>query len=930
MKTKNVFRSVFCAAVIACAIIFSACDMTYIDEPVSGGGNSLTNAERAELERTGRFLKLVNMPAHTQATNVFSVSVSNSSSVIGKLNGKDKTGIKVFNEGSSSTFYLPLVYSDNTEFTETGRFIVGFEILVDAVTAYRVNISDNLLVPFTDGRGTVDVRNLPASLSSGPGCLVIYNLPENISLQNIAKITVHNQAGAVASCADYSTVLISTNDNRAVVRIPLSYNSSKANFTETGVFFVSFDINVDVDTRYLITIDDRVRVSFLNGNGYLDIENIPANVVPYLTIQGLPLYTTARHISNVSVYNLAGTVASCDNYSDITIFKENGYVTARIPLSSSAGGYFTDTGRFAVTFTVNVDVQTQISFTRSDNLILAFFDGSASYDHNTFFGYFDAQLTAAEKPVIKAGSSFDVNGYRHTVSNDLPVNAYVPSESCILYLYVFRIDTDVYYEFSKTTPQYSVNRRGYYSSSKRALWKMVYLHDINKFLFKTYVENDFPQLGFEALTNTGFNSLVSGRTAHYSLSGSDNPAVETVTLQPGVYVVSLAGAGGGGGYGAVYNVSNSAVTGSSSGGTGGSVSEVLTLDAATSFSVYTASGGSAASAPSLSGNFIISGYKNIIEAAGPVNNLTESSTHGRLITTNTVINIVSVTSASGGAGGGGGSGTFFLSNGYFLCAGGGGGGSGASLLTPGGGGGNGGAIGPGGEGGASGSFLLRYLQTTLMDSESSPGGIGGGSGNGIEALLPFNKSLNGGSSAASYSSSVFDLTSRISFLHFIKIVRPSGAPAGYNVGQPYQGNLSSYCALSLSITNYSISETSGSGGAVAMVSYPSDHPQAYLNTSNSHGTGGAAPALNAVNISGTFQYQSGYNQISLTASWDTNNFRYNSDISVSFGSAQAGQNGSDGGNNRNSSKGGGSPGGGVINSLPSDGQAGSVTIYKIY
>jgi hypothetical protein len=927
MKTKNIFRSVFCAAVIACAIIFSACDMTYIDESVSGGGNSLTGAERAELERTGRFLKLVNMPAHTQATNVFSVSVSNSSQVIGKLNGKDKTGIKVFNEGSSSTFYLPLVYSDNTEFTETGRFIVGFEILVDAVTAYRVNVSDNLLVPFTDGRGTVDVRNLPASISSGPGCLVIYNLPENISLQNISNITVHNQAGAVASCADYSAVLISTNDNRAVVRIPLSYNSSKANFTETGVFFVSFDINVDVDTRYLITIDDRVRVSFLNGNGYLDIENIPANVVPYLTIQGLPLYTTARHISNVSVYNLAGTVASCGSYGDITIFKENGFVTARVPLSSSAGGYFTDTGRFAVTFTVNVDVQTQISFTRSDNLILAFFDGSSSYDHNTFFGYFDAQLTAAEKPVIKAGSSFDVNGYRHTVSNDLPVNAYVPSESCILYLYVFRIDTDVYYEFSKTAPQYSVNRRGYYSNSKRALWKMVYLHDVNLFLFKTYVENDFPQLGFETLTNTGFNSLVSGKTAHYFLSGSENPAVETVTLQPGVYVVSLAGAGGGGGYGAVYNVSNSAVTGSSSGGTGGSVSEVLTLDTATSFSVYTASGGSAAAAPSLSGNFIISGYKNIIGGTGTAPSQ-QTNEYGTVRTTDTIIDIVSAASASGGPGGGGGSGTFIFCSGYFLCAGGGGGGSGASLLTPGGGGGNGGAIGPGGEGGATGSFLLRRFQDAVMNLRSSPGGIGGG--NGIDALLPFNKSLNGGSGAASYSSAFFDLTSMISFLHYAHVeMRSNGGGSGGTHPEitSYGGTLSPFRALSLSATTYSISAASGSGGSVAMVSYPSGHPQAYQNTGDSPGTGGAAPALGAVNISGTFQYISG-NYYS-TALWDTNAFTYNSNISVSF-SARAGQNGFDGGNNRNSSKGGGSPGGGVINSRPSDGQAGSVTIYKIY
>jgi len=899
--------------------------------PVYNDSNVLTSVEKSELERTGRFLKIINMPLHTQSTNVFSAQIANSSSVIGKFNNTEN--VWLYNESDSCTLYIPLVYNDNTEFIETGSFYIALEILVDVLTIYSVNLSDRFIIPFVNGRGTVDVRSLPGREAPPIDYryLVIYNLPANISLQNISGISIHNQAGSIASCLDYSTVQISVNDNRAVARIPLSYNNSKFFFAETGVFYVSFDINIDVDIRYLITVNDRVRVSFLNGSGFLDIENIPANIVPYLTIHGLPYYTTAKQITNVSVYNLAGSVASCRNYNDITVFRENNYVTARIPLSSSDGGNFLNTGRFAVSFTVNVDVETQISFSRDDNLILNFSDGSAVFDYVSTFGHFDARLTSAAKPAIMGGSSFDINGYRHTVSSDLPINAYVPLESCVLYLYAFRVESDVYYEFSKTVPEYNTNRRGFYNGLKRALWKMIYLYDVDQYLFKTYVADDFPQLDTAVISNASFNSFSSGRPAHYSLFGSDNPTAATVTLQPGVYIVKLSGAGGGGGYGAV---SDSTVTGSSSGGSGGIVYEIITINTAASFTAYTGSGGAAASAPAPSGIFSISATKNIFT----------SPPSSQTVYTDTVLNSLVQTNfsaISGGGGGGGGSGTFLYSaDGYFLVAGGGGGGSGASWLTPGGGGGAGGAIGPGGGGGAAGYFQQSFKTTVAMTAEGGHGGNGGGLNGGsggqsssstsnraggsavTASALYSNTNIPGGNNTPSYDSSVFNIpSSSISNLHYHQQMSAT-------TWALYYGSESSVPSITFHMS-YAISGDSGSGGAAAAVSHPSG-PMEWLNTISVQGIGGSAGTLNPSSITGSFNYKP--NQSS--TDWNDNltpaQYQSRSTFSFTLGSLITGVNGTDGGNNRNSSRGGGAPGGSVVNSMPSDGGDGSLVIYKIY
>ena len=876
------------------------------DGPNSGGsGREISEREKDVLEQYGHFLKFSHMPSNTQIPNVFSVKIANSAAEIGKLHKNNP--VCVFRDKGECTVYVPLSYMDESEFLETGFFFVAFSIHVDALTKYIVDLSDKLLVHFTDGRGEVDVRSLPEKFAPvvDPRYLTIFNLPPNLSARNISNVLVFNQKENAAECADYSLMEISISDGRAAVRIPLSYyNMKESVFIETGSYFVSFDINIDADTRFFITKDARIQVPFVNGNGSLDINNLPQKQVPYLTIFGLPFYTDKKQITDVGVYNLVGQVATCIDSNNISISRNNEYATANIPLSSSVGeGYFNDTGRFAISFTVNVDIETQISFQQIDNVTLQFTAGSAVLDVISMYGYFAADLTNSAPsdsaaPILKHGSSFDINGYRHTISSDTPVIANPPMESCFLYLYAFRDGSNVYYEYSKTAPTYSTAKKGWYNgnSNKRALWKMIYLHESyqsTQFLLKTYIADDFPHRETIVISKSAFNSFTSSISPYYLLSGAENPPTTTVTLQPGVYIINLDGAGGGrGGFGS-YGNANFGVA--ANGGAGGNITEILTLRTAITFYAYTGSGGGQGIRSSTAGNLsLVVDYPMIYYPSGT----TRPADYDNLI--------FYTQPGGGGGGGGGGSGTFLYSEKdlYFLCAGGGGGASGVSFLTPGGAGGAGGAIGPGGGGGASG-YLRQYFTTrnnvllNTMESYSGSGGNGGG-----YSSPPGGSPGNGSSGDA---------------ILFFNVTIPSAIGSnGLTQGDFYYNNLiaswlypgpSQGTKVALDKMNYS-STSSGRGGTAAAVTY-FPGPLAWRNTNNNNGQGASSLPAPKPTFYGSIDDDLDAHVVFIFA-------------------CQNGIDGSPGGNNRTDAKGGGAPGGSSDNNLPDDGSPGSITIYKIH
>jgi len=908
---KRKIQNLFLCLTVLTALLFAACDMIMIDNRAGSGGRELSESERKELEKSGHYLKLVNLPKHTQISNVYSASVSNSSAAVGNLD-KKKT-VMIYRETESCTVYLPLSGNGGKDFVETGFFYTAFEIHVDALAKYIVDPKDLFVVSYIDGRGQADVNKLPSTAvnTANRPCLTVYNLPASVSVYNFSDVFVHNQTGQVAYCMDYSQIVLSSSDNRASAKIPLHYNSLNHAFTETGVFYVSFDVNVDAETRYTVVPDDKIKVVFINGNGFIDVQNIPDNPVPYLTIKGLPLNSTKRQISNVNVYNLAGSVAACSDNKNISVVNDGNFLTFFVPLVSTDGGYFSDSGRFAVSFTVNIDVETQIVYSRSDSLILPFTNGSAEFDVDSFFGYFDAKLADMEDaawPVIKAGSSFDVNGKKCVVNSDLTVSALTPNYSCVLYLYAYCLDSLFIYEFSPVAPVYNSARRGWYNGTKRALWKMVYLFGDSKFLFKTYVNDNFPQFAAKTLTYSDYSQLAAAPSPVAKfIDGSANSAAETVTLDPGVYLVELKGAGGG--HGRAYN-------GVSSGGSGGLVREVFTLNTATSFTAFTGSGGGDAPVVSSSGTFDIVTTDNFYTFSSVHNTQSQGHSFDIVISnlkynsTDRVSKVCTITgsnqSMSGGGAGGGGSGSFLFSSSpdgnYLLLAGGGGGGSGGSYLTPGGAGGAGGSIGPGAGGGASGSFSQKSdVGVGNFNSPGGPGGAGGGlgggsagSGNGGNSLSIFSSNAfsSGGSAVASYTASLFDFTSKIPFLTY-PVSASNWVPNSTNGIAPFATSSNREVSVRTQLT---FSGNSGSGGNTPSVSYL-DGPQAWLDTNYAGGSGSSPTPLNPVSISGDYP-----------------------NISISIGSPRPGIPGSDGGNNRNSVKGGGA----------ASGAAGSVTIHKIY
>jgi len=848
-----------------------------------------------------RYLTIYNLPLYLLPQNVSNVFIHNRYGPVALCGNYALVDVSTSGRTSSVSIPLSFVNSANTAFSGTGSFYVAFELFIDALTHYTVTAEDHVLVYFLNGNGYLDINDLPATIAAEHRYLTITNLPPNLIAQNVANVTIHNQSTSIAKCENYDLLEVSLSGGTASVRIPLSFSNPPSVFTGTGNFFVAFNINIDADTSYIVTAQDKVPVFFLNGNGTLNINDIPSKPVPTLTIKSLPFNTKKHHISDVNVYNYSGVVASCADYNKIEISTQGGSVTASIPLSSSNGGYFMDTGHFAVTFTLNVDVETHVLVSRQYDIVLYFTNGDATFDLNSTYGFFEASLANPSDtalPIIKAGSKFDINGFLHTVTGNLPVPASPPGNFLgLIYLYAYRDEdrNEVHYEFSPTKPVNNPVKKGYYNGSRRALWKMVYVREENNnfFLFKTYINDDFPHLGHKDISTIAFNGIAENYSPQRNISGASNTAAETVTLTKGVYAVRLVGAGGGGGSGLSDEEYN--IVGPSSGGAGGSISEIITLNADVAFTAFTGSGGSAAATtaptsqpdPPELNTFLFAALVN--SAWGP-------------------IGFLQPLKSGGGAGGGGGSGTFLFSDqGFFLCAGGGGGGSGASFSSPGGAGGSGGAVGPGAGGGAAG--YLEISQTAYLngipiisslkgflniDHGGNGGGFNAGSGGQCTAQ---SSDLNGKNAAAA------------PFLFANAAVAGGTGTPSFSKDEFF--NSSYINSTTISSTELTASDFSGSGGSAPAISHDYS-PDNQSNTNGANGAGAPAPVLRSPSFSGYFAGDPPVLCFIITSQLNP------------------GRNGLDGGNNRTNNRGDGASGGRVTGNLPNDGSPGFIIIYKIY
>jgi uncharacterized protein YhfF len=520
--------------------------------------------------------------------------------------------------------------------------------------------------------------------------LTIANLPPNISEFNISNVYIWNQAGKVAECEDYTQLVVQTNGTTATLGIPLWYTAADQKFAETGSYFVSFDLNVDALTRIKITEKEKVIAVFLSGNGVLDAHNLPQSAATrYLTIANLPYNTANNCFSNIAVYNSNGKVARCTNYEQIVITGTGGAATASIPLVyvDDATEPFRNTGSFIVEFTCYIDVYSQIIFTPEMALVADFVDGAGSVDLSTFYGYFSGTLINADNtlaPLVQAGTEFEMNGSFYQIENTTAVKTTALTQTGLVYLYAVPKPGGVEFECLAAPPVFNAFKNGYYSGTKRALYKLAFIRDAGSNLYaaKTPVGDPFTQFAYTAVNSYAL-SFISGQEI-YALSGSTNPDPQTRTLSPGGYIFVLKGSGGGGGGGIDGDGGDDRYGGT--GGQGGFLIELVTLSDDADFTLYTGTGGGGA------------GY-------------------------------ISYGLWQGAGAGGGGSGSFiYAGDGYFAVAGGGGGGGGGSGSDGGGGGGGaGGSIGNGGVGGKGGDDqeYSSYYDTWILYPGSS-GGTGGG------------------------------------------------------------------------------------------------------------------------------------------------------------------------------------------------------------
>jgi hypothetical protein len=598
----------------------------------------------------------------------------------------DTARISIVQSAGKKAAVIPLVFDNNgsfngQDFSDSGFFFVTFSFFPDALQSYIITLANRCLVEFTNGTGTLELAAIPFVPHN---YLTVTNLPPHIQNLNVADVFIWNQSGKIGTCEDYNLLVIEQGPLSSTLKIPLVYNSVNQIFEETGAYYVSFDLNVDALVRVNMTPEDSVIAQFSGGNAVLDASRLPqALPVPYLTILGLPLTTAKNNFSEVFLHNAVGKVAKCSNYQEIIITQGDDSATAMIPLAYANNSlFFRDSGQFIVSFTANIDAQTQIIVSSTDGVIVRFTDGSGIFDMFSHLGYFSGGLvnpSDTSPPVLKKGTVIEINGTYSKLDANTSVDPIALQKTSLVYIYAVKEIGRIRFEYSVFPPVFDPVKNGYYLGDKRALYKLLYVKDtVDQYVAKTWIADPFLHFGHYLLLNPNIGQIPE--QVHHSLSGTGNPQPQTVTLEAGAYVFKLIGAGGGGG-GGIDGIEDRDRYGGN-GGEGGSVAEIVTLTSDVSFTLYTGQGGN-------------------------------GSAH------------IPVGTYQGAGGGGGGSGTFaFTEDGYFLCAGGGGGGGGSGANDGGGGGGGaGGSAGAGGGGGKGGNV-------PGPNGAGSSGGSGGGYGGG--------------------------------------------------------------------------------------------------------------------------------------------------------------------------------------------------------
>ena len=442
----------------------------------------------------------------------------------------------------------------------------------------------------------------------------------------------------------------------------------------------------------------------------------PALVIPerHLKLYNLPLGTRGHHVTATFVSDHFGQIARLDpGFEEIPVYHD--FRAERsiifVPLVGPLGEDFTRIGNFAIELRVFIDWDISIVITLEQQVLVPFLEGRGqiNLDLRTLIiyyperlqgiikGFFNGGLTNPDdtaSPVLRAGTVFEMNGRYFRITDNTPVSMGVGADirTQILYLYAEQVSAGVAFELSHVPPFRDPIRRGWYLGLRRALFKLVFIRDTpNQFAAKTFIDDDFILFDSYVINVPSRSNIPE---FYFALSAGGNPPPQIITLEAGVYIFELSGAGGGSGGNSNTTSNRPAEASGAPGGAGGFIAELVILTEDTTLTVFAGQGGVPGERGRQPDNATTINRGRI--CGRPVGNFYNwwPANHCQC-NVNTAMQLVELTT-SGGVGGGG-SGTFIFSQkGYLLVAGGGGGGGGFQGAA----GGAGGSVGSGGGGGS--------------------------------------------------------------------------------------------------------------------------------------------------------------------------------------------------------------------------------------
>jgi hypothetical protein len=339
----------------------------------------------------GGYIHFYTLPRNVSKNSFSAVSVSNAVSVTGVPT--DYQAVAVRKNVLDAEAFVPIqAVKDGLRFSESGDYYISFQIVADALIKIIVLPAYADLYYFTDGAASVDASKAPAAPARPqivPHCLTVGGLPAVTGASNIFDVYVYNSSGIVAKCADYTKIAVSYADAKKNAVIPLVYDNNKAfngkPFDDFGDFYVSFVIYPDAGQVISVTLENGCLVSFTDGSGFLDISGVPAVPRNCLTITNLPANFQELNAANVFVWNQAGKIAQCQDYSLLEIIAVGATTTVRIPLVyvNDTARIYAETGPYYVSFDLNVDALTRIAVTESEKVLVSFYGGKGTLDAST-------------------------------------------------------------------------------------------------------------------------------------------------------------------------------------------------------------------------------------------------------------------------------------------------------------------------------------------------------------------------------------------------------------------------------------------------------------------------------------------------------------------------------------------------------------------